>query len=804
MALRAGSHLGPYQILSLLGAGGMGEVYRARDPKLNRDVAIKVLPDAFARDPQRLARFEREAQVLASLNHPNIAAIYELGQSGDLRYLVLEYVPGENLAGPLPVEDALRVCRQIAEALEAAHAKGVMHRDLKPANVKITPEDQVKVLDFGLAKAFSEESPEGDPAQSPTLSVAPTKHGMILGTASYMSPEQARGRKLDKRTDIWSFGCVLYEALSGRQAFSGDSTLDTLSAVAGRDPDWGALPAATPANIRVLLRRCLQRDLARRLHDIADARLELEQPAAPLESAAAPRQPSKRLALPWVVAALMTALAAFLGWRQLSGPQVARQQPVHLAMSLPESITVSSGPRSTLAISPDGTQVVFVGSSKGGTQLYRRELRRTDVEPIPGTERAVTPLFSLDGQWIGFFQDGMLKKVPLRGGPPVTLCDAPAPFGASWGPDDNIVFSGSFGTGLSRVPAAGGKPETLTTLNRGDVAHRFPFVLPGGGGVLYIQFSSGAPEIWASSLRTAERRKLTQGTFPLYSPTGHLVFARGGTLMAAPMDPAGLRLIGPPLPLPESVATDILGTGYFHFSANGTLVYLRGAGFAQHTLEWATRQGASRALPYPKRAYDQPGLSPDGKKVAVVDRGPKDVWVFDLEREASTRLTLTRTKTRRPCGRPTAGESPSRIPPRPARAFCGNRPTAAQRRKPCWPPTTTSTSARGLRTASCWPIRSSIRRPTGISGCFRWQAKPARPSANRAPFSTPRPTNSWAAFPRMAAGWLTFPMRPAPLKSTFGPRRIPPGEGGRSRPTAATSPCGRAVAASCFIATKGS
>ncbi len=645
-----GQTLGHYRITGKLGAGGMGEVYRAADTVLGRDVAIKVLPPAFARDPERLARFEREARVLASLNHPNIAAIYGLeqaGQEGDPRpFLVLELAPGEILKGPLPVEESLAIARQITHGLEAAHEKGIVHRDLKPANIKITPEGKVKILDFGLAKAFSEEPQATDPSLSPTLSAAAaTRAGAILGTAAYMSPEQARGKPIDKRTDLWAFGCVLYETLTGKQTFRAETVSDSIAAVLAREPDWSALPADTPANIRLLLRRCLEKDAARRLRDAADARLEIEQPAAPAVVAAPPRQARWRQALPWVLTGVLTgvlgALAGFLGWQQMRGPRAAAQPSVHLIMAPPKGITFSiGGGRLPLAISPDGARIVFTGTNKGVTQLYRRELGRTDVEPISGTQGALNPFFSPDGQWIGFFQDSKLKKTPVRGGPVVTLCDAPAAFGGSWGPDDSIVFSASFGTGLSRVPSAGGKPEALTTLNKGDVGHRFPVVLPGGEGVLYVNFFSGSFEIWALSLRTGERRKLTEGTFAQFSPTGHLVFVREGTLMAAPMDPGSLRLTGTPLPLIESVARASTGAGYFHFSGNGTLVYLRGAGVQQRLLAWATRQGAGRVIPAPMRAYDQPRLSPDGKKVAVAMRGPDDVWVFDLERGASTRLTF--------------------------------------------------------------------------------------------------------------------------------------------------------------------
>ena len=655
MALTPGTKLGAYEIQSPLGAGGMGEVYRAHDERLGRDVAIKVLPDAFAQDPERLARFEREAKSLASLNHPNIAAIYGLEQSNGVRFLVLEFVPGKTLTGQLaagapPVEEALGICRQIAEALEAAHDRGIVHRDLKPENVKITPEGKVKVLDFGLAKTLATAAVASESSISMNVTVDATSPGVILGTPAYMSPEQARGRPIDKRTDIWAFGCVLYESLTGTRAFAAETSSDTMAMILNGDPEWQALPQATPANITVLIHRCLQKDLARRLRDIGDARLEIEEA---LSGAAAERPEASNSAVrrapgrgvSWAVAAIMTLIAALALWgpaRQRTAQPLAR-----FSVTLPANQILSVRVGTSISLSPDGKQLVYVGSRGGRTQLYLRPMDRLEATPIPGTEGAEGPFFSPDGQWIGFAADHKLKKVAIRGGTPLALCSAPVSLGASWGPRDKIIFTPSPDAGLLQVSAAGGIPEVLTVSdsNHGESGHYWPEVLPGGEAVLYtVVTSTGSAHIAVLRLDTGKSQTIIEaGTNPHYASPGYLVFARGATLLAAPFDLAGLRVTGPAVPVLQGVLSTIFAGAQFSFSRDGSLVYLPGGLQAlDRTLLWVDRKGMGKPLGAPSHPYMDPRVSPDGREVAVTihDGTKEDVWVYELARGTLTRLTL--------------------------------------------------------------------------------------------------------------------------------------------------------------------
>jgi predicted Ser/Thr protein kinase len=526
------SSIAHYKITGKLGEGGMGAVYRATDTKLNREVAIKVIPGTFASDPERIARFTREAQVLASLNHPNIAQIYGVEENA----IVMELVEGATLAeriaaGPIPVEEALVLARQITDALEAAHEKGIIHRDLKPANVKITPEGKAKVLDFGLAKALSGGTSNSDPSDSPTLTDA-TSPGAILGTATYMSPEQARGKPSDKRTDVWSFGCVLYEMLTGQKAFAAETISDTIAKILGFEPDWQQLPAKTPPAIPILLRRCLQEDLGRRLRDVGDARLEIEEAlavpsnewsATPAAIGARPAQP--RSLIPWSIAAIVVVIVGAAVWNSWRAGRPTSRPLTRMALTLPagEPLWIRVG--SSVAISPDGTRVVYVASRGGSTQLYLRAMDQFEAAPIPGTEGAEGPFFSPDGQWVGFFADHKLKKVALRGGAPSILCGAPVSLGASWGPDDTIVFGASPDSGLLRVAGAGGVPEVLTTsdVKNGESGHYWPEILPGGKTVLYtVVTNSGDAHIAARRLDAGQSRILIQGGIsPHYASTGH-------------------------------------------------------------------------------------------------------------------------------------------------------------------------------------------------------------------------------------------------------------------------------------------
>ncbi|MGA2263257.1 MAG: protein kinase, partial [Acidobacteriota bacterium] len=522
-----GTTLSHYRITEKLGAGGMGVVYRAEDTNLDRQVAIKVLPDIFSGDPERLARFEREAKLLASLNHPNIAAIHGLEEAGGKRFLVLELVEGETLAqriakGPLPVDETLDVCRQIAEGLEAAHEKGIIHRDLKPANVKITPEGKVKVLDFGLAKAFHGETAAADASHSPTLTDQMTRPGVILGTAAYMSPEQARGKPVDKRADIWAFGCILYECLTGKRAFEGETVTETLAAILKAEPDWHALPVEASENLRAVLRRCLQKDASHRLRDIGDARIEIGDSIAQLAEAVSVL---RRYPFRWILAcaAVVLLVGILIGVALMRYSQPATSSPVlrsvikvepgHWLDGLRRSREAQSPSRTAMAISGDGRFAVYSAieenpGPQAKPQLYLRRMDQAEAKPITGTEGGINPFLSPDNHWVGFWADGKLKKVPVDGGVPATLCDAAFIFGASWGPDNSIVFARGVAAGLSRVLADGGKLESLTTPDpkREEYGHRLPSWLPNGKAVLFtVMRHAWDSQPWLALLRLDTR-----------------------------------------------------------------------------------------------------------------------------------------------------------------------------------------------------------------------------------------------------------------------------------------------------------
>ncbi len=627
MTFSSGSRLGPYEILAPLGAGGMGEVHRARDLKLGREVAIKVLPEEFARDPERLARFEREARVLASLNHPRIAAIYSLEEFEGVRFLVLELVPGQTLAerlaaGPMPLEDALRVSRQIAEALEAAHEKGIIHRDLKPANVKLTSDGQVKVLDFGLAKIVGGESASMDVTSSPTIASIGTSAGVLLGTVAYMSPEQARTWQVDRRTDIWSFGCVLFETLTGRKAFEGESASDAIAAILRSDPDWTRLPAETPERIRTLLSRCLRKELDRRLRDAGDARLEIEDALTEPETPTRPLAPTATVARP---------LTRFL-------------------ISLPADAPVALERQAALALSPSGRALVYVGRRETSTQLYLRLMDRFEAVPMPGTQGAAGPFFSSDEQWIGFFAEGKLKRIAIAGGAPLTICEVGEARGACWGSDDSIFFTPGPAESLWKVPAAGGSPSRVTRLDfqAGERTHRWPHLLCGGEILLFTIGAAGTESfddalVAAQSLKTGERRVLLKGGSDGRGVrTGHLVYSRGGTLLAATWDPCRLALTGGVFPVLEGVTTEVTGAAHFAFSEAGSLAYVPGgAQRVRQSLFWVDPTGSEERLPLPSRQYEEPRLSPDGKRLALAIGGvTHDVWAYDTTRRTVSRLTF--------------------------------------------------------------------------------------------------------------------------------------------------------------------
>ena len=660
MVLQSGTTLGPYTVTAKIGEGGMGEVYQARDTKLDRDEALKVLPEAFTSDLDRLARFEREAKVLASLNHPNIGSIYGLEEAEGVRALVLELVEGPTLAdrikqGPIPIDEALPIAKQIAEALEAAHEQGVIHRDLKPANIKVKDDGTVKVLDFGLAKAFQPDP--GDPglSQSPTisLSAAATQMGMVIGTAAYMAPEQAKGKVIDKRVDVWAFGAVVYEMLTGKRAFVGDDVSDTLAAVLRAEVNLDGLPAETPARLRRVLQASLQRDPRQRVHDVADVRLAMEGAfettvGASSEPMVAPQLQVWQQPVPLVLAGLaLLAIGGFAVWTltrpALPPPGLITRFPIPLAADQ----VFSFAGRPLVAISPDGSQVVYAANNS----LWLRPVDQLQAIQVPGTEEeARGPFFSADGEWIGFYASGQLKKVALSGGAAVTLGDAQNPWGASWGADDMILV-GQGAEGIWQVPGTGGTPEVVIPVEDGEQAHG-PQMLPGGEWVLFTLRPAGvsvwdAAQIVMQSLVTGERVVLIEGGRDArYVETGHLVYALNGVVFAMAFDRDARQVLGGPVPLVEGVRDVPTLTGAVQFSVarNGSLVYVPGSagGGTVVSLVWVGRDGNEEMIPAPARAYGHPRVSPDGTRVAVdiADGDNTDVWIWDLTRETLTQLTF--------------------------------------------------------------------------------------------------------------------------------------------------------------------
>ena len=669
MSLTIGTRLGSYEVLSPLGAGGMGEVFRARDTTLEREVAIKVLPDAFAADGERIARFEREARVLASLTHANIAAIYGLERTGGVTFLVLEMVPGETLAdrlalGPVDQDAAWSVARQIAEALDAAHQKGIVHRDLKPANIKITTEGVVKVLDFGLAKAIEggEETRIQSNSLSPTITTpAMTGVGVILGTAAYMAPEQARGKSVDKRADIWAFGCVLYELLTGVRTFVADEVSDTLALVLTKEPDWTRLPASTPRSIRTLLRRCLEKDRTRRLADIADARLEIDdarsgagsEPAASL----APRAIVPAI-LPWAVAgaALVAAATVVLMWAPWnSKPSLL---PQRLTVDVGARVSLATDPATAAVLSPDGTMLAFAAESAGGGRmLYVRRLDQLRAVPLAGTEDAFGPFFSPDGEWLAFFASGKLKKVQVNGGSTVTLADAPSGRGGAWAEDGTIVFVPDIVplTPLFRMPSTGGRAEPVAAMTDGELTHRWPQVLPGGRAVLYTAHNDvrdyDEANLAIQPLPNGARRIIVKrGYQGRYLPSGHIVFVRDGTLFAARFDLDRLEVAGDAVPVIEQLATlSRSGGAQFSVSEAGTIAYVPGEGGERLPMHWMDREGKTTVFRATSTPWNTPNFSPDGSMLAfdiTDDRGQDDIWTYDWKRDTVTRRTFEATNER--------------------------------------------------------------------------------------------------------------------------------------------------------------
>jgi len=632
----------------------MGEVYRARDTKLKREVALKVLPDSFAGDPDRMARFQREAEVLAALNHPHIAQLYGVEE----RALAMELVEGETLAGPLPLDTALNYARQIAEALEAAHEKGIIHRDLKPANVVVTPEGVVKLLDFGLAAvALGGSSDASDPVNSPTLTMRATQAGMIMGTAAYMSPEQATGRPVDNRADIWSFGVVLWELLTGHRLFEGETISHTLADVLRGPIEFHKLPSGTPKKIQDLLKRCLDRNVKNRLRDIGEARIAIDQAlsGAPEEPETVAAPPGRLL--PWAATAVLAVIAAVALWALWRTEKPVDRSLVRLDVDLGADVSLPAPTNmSSVAISPDGTRLAYISGTP--TRLFTRRLDQPKAIELPGTQGVTTgPFFSPDGQWVGFVVGNKLNKISVEGGAAVPIGDTEGFAGASWGEDGSIFVSEPYGKGLLRFPAGGGAPETVAGLANGELALALPQILPGGKAVL---LSAGTAldvdkqTIEVLTLKDRHRKMVARGgQSPRYLATsgtvGHLIYVNKATLFAVPFDPDKLETHGTAVPVLDDVAYEALaGTGQFDFSGapsgHGTLVYRRARGdvSGRTTVQWIDLNGKRDPLLANPGIYQYPLLSPDGKRVAlaVTEGGNQDIWVYDMQRDAMTRLTF--------------------------------------------------------------------------------------------------------------------------------------------------------------------
>ena len=642
MGLTPGTRFGSYEVTAAIGAGGMGEVYRATDSHLKRAVAIKVLPASVADDADRLARFQREAELLAALNHPGIAAVYGLEKTPDFTALVMELVEGEDLAqliarGPIPIDEAIPMAKQIAEALEAAHEQGIIHRDLKPANIKVRTDGTVKVLDFGLAKALEPGS-----GSSPGMSMSPTivsptmisSVGVIIGTAAYMSPEQAKGRPVDKRADIWAFGIVLHEMLTGQHLFTADTIPETLALVMTRPIDFATLPVATPRRIRDLLARCLDKDPKKRLRDIGEARIRLENVLSGTSKQRLSPAPASRGRLGWWIGALAIAAVAIVA---LAIPAVR-----HLRETIPpetrvDIVTPASSQPNSFALSPDGRQIVFVASDDKASRLWLRSLSTTTAQPLAGTEGATYPFWSPDGQAIGFFAGGALKRFDIGGGAPKTLAPAANGNGGAWNSDGIIVFAPNVTSALMRVSSTGGTAVAVTTLGQQQYGHFSPQFLPDGRRFVFtVGGSADVNGIYVGGLDgSSQTRLVTDISMGVYAPGGWLLWVRMGSLIAQRLDLERLTLIGDPLTLADGVATESgSGRGGVSVAATGLVAYRTSEGI-QRQLTWFDRSGTGRGVVgEPDGSITQPGLSPDGRRLVMArsTQGQQDIWLLDGSR----------------------------------------------------------------------------------------------------------------------------------------------------------------------------
>jgi len=672
-------NLAHYEIIEPLGRGGMGEVYRARDTKLGRDVAIKVLPAEMSGDPERLARFDREARTLATLQHANIASIYGLETANDTRFLVMELVEGEDLSerlgrGAISTDEVIALAVQLADGLEAAHAVGVMHRDLKPANIKITSEGKLKILDFGLARAYADDQgPESDLENSPTITAAMTRAGVILGTAAYMSPEQARGKRVDHRADVWAFGVVLFEMLTGNRLFDGETVSDTLAGVLRADVPWDQLPKNTPPALRRLIVRCLERDPSRRLQAIAEARITLEDLRAGRGDESLLQTPAKssshfgRERLVWmVIVVAAVAAAVVMSLRRNTIPE----QPLTQSILLPPP-GWDFAPASPFAVSPSGRQVAYVvfarseneSATPGSNSIWIRDLAVPEPRRLTSTDGDAYPFWSPDGRWLGFFANGKLNKIEARGGPVVPLCDATTGRGGTWNKDGVIIFQRAWSEGLMRVPAGGGKPEPVTTLNkdRFDIAHRWPQFLPDGRHFLYYVVSTTNPStsehsgIYIGSLDSNESRFLLKSESRALYSRGYLLYRAGSTLMAHAFDASNQRLSGDPIPVATDIPGGAISWGGAQFGASdaGVIVHMRGAAATSTLLHWRDRQGKVLKTLGEPAGYWEASLSHDGTRLAItIGQDVGDIWIFDLERDMRTRFTFDPADDRAPIWSP--------------------------------------------------------------------------------------------------------------------------------------------------------
>jgi Tol biopolymer transport system component/predicted Ser/Thr protein kinase len=662
MTVKAGTRLGPYEILSAIGAGGMGEVYKARDTRLDRIVAIKVLPAHLADRADLRERFDREAKTIASLNHPHICTLYDTGHQDGIDYLVMEYLEGETLAqrlqkGALPIQQVLQYAIEISDALDKAHRKGVTHRDLKPGNIMLTKAG-TKLLDFGLAKLKQEVAPANVPlSELPTANDPLTAQGTILGTLQYMAPEQLEGKEVDARTDIFAFGVAVYEMATGKRAFEGQSQASLMVAILEREPPaMSSLQPMTPPALDRVVKKCLAKEPEKRWQAASDVCDELKWIAeggsqvasAPTAAEKGIRVLGRRPLVFGLGALLLGAVIASLAVWNLK-PSPSPQPVIRTVINLPSGQQLAgldSGP--AVALSPDGTRLAYVARQGGTQQLYLRAMDNLEAKPIPDTEGAINPFFSPDGQWLGFFAGGKLKKVSVSGGAAVTLGEASGPRGASWGSQGMIAFAPTFNAVLQQVPGAGGVRQPLTRFEKGDVSHRWPEFLPGNKAMLFAASAATAnwinAQVAVQSVGTGKRRNLIQGgTQPRFTSSGHLVFAQGGSLMAVPFDPQQLTASGASVPVVEGVLqSPSTGAAQYGFSATGSLVYVSGGLQAsQRRLVWVDRKGVEQALPASAHAYRYPRLSPDGRRVAVmIEESESQIWLFDLARETLTRLTF--------------------------------------------------------------------------------------------------------------------------------------------------------------------